>query len=208
MPEATRRANVAPPPPPKPKPKAPPPPPKKEAPKVAAAGGPPRDGLAQTGKTQFVRPVDGGTVTSKFGPRTLGGKQEFHNGYDIAVPEGTPVKAAAAGKVVETGNQPGGAGNYVVIDHGGGYTTKYFHLSTIGVKEGQMVQQGEEIAKSGNTGRSTGPHLHFEVHKDGKPVDPEPYLNGKAAELNLDDAGNAQVAGGPGAAPAGAEPGG
>lgn len=198
--DAARRAKkVEKAPPPKPKVPVKKPAPKPEAaaphaPVKVAAGGPVRDGLAQTGKGKFQRPVDGGQVTSRFGHRDIGAGREMHNGLDIAVPEGTPVKAAAAGKVVKTGNEPGGAGNYVVVDHGGGYQTKYFHLSKIDVKEGQTVEAGEEIAKSGNTGRSTGPHLHFEIIKDGKAVDPEPYLDGKPAELNLDEAGQAPIA--------------
>jgi cell wall-associated NlpC family hydrolase len=148
--------------------------------------------VAQTGKNKFQWPAEG-RISSHFGENR---GDHVHSGLDIAAPEGTSVKAAAAGKVIKTGFEAGGAGNFVVVDHGGGYTTKYMHLSKIGVREGQTVQAGEEIGKVGNTGKSTGPHLHFQVEKDGNAVDPLPFLNGKPAELNLEEAGNAPVAGG------------
>lgn len=113
------------------------------------------------------------TVTSGFGQRW--GK--LHDGIDIGVPIGTEVRAADGGEVSLAGPF-GGYGNYVSIDHGGGLTTFYGHLSEIDVRTGQRVNKGDKIALSGNSGHSTGPHLHFGVHKSGKPVDPRPLLRG------------------------------
>lgn len=113
------------------------------------------------------------TVTSGFGQRW--GK--LHDGIDIGVPIGTEVRAADGGEVSMAGAF-GGYGNYVSIDHGGGLTSFYGHLSEIDVRTGQRVNKGDKIALSGNSGHSTGPHLHFGVHKSGKPVDPRPLLGG------------------------------
>ena len=99
----------------------------------------------------------------------------MHEGIDIAVPVGTSVKAAECGVVIFAGNG-GSYGNLVKIDHGNGVITAYAHLDTISVSKGQAVNSNTEIAKSGNTGRSTGPHLHFEVVKDGAPLNPDKYL--------------------------------
>jgi LysM repeat protein len=108
-----------------------------------------------------------GTITSPFGMRD--GKP--HEGIDIAVEEGTPVRAASAGRVVFAGPR-GTYGLAVIIDHGGGVRTLYAHCSKILVSEGSAVGSGTVIALSGNTGRSTGPHLHLEVLKDGVPLNP------------------------------------
>ncbi len=122
-------------------------------------------------------PVDttspGGPVTSGFGWRKdpLTGAARFHKGIDVAQPVGTDVISAGAGKVVEAGTQ-GGYGTTIVIDHGNGRQTRYAHLSAAGVAVGQSVESGQVIGKTGNSGRSTGPHLHFEVTQDGRPVDP------------------------------------
>jgi murein DD-endopeptidase MepM/ murein hydrolase activator NlpD len=99
----------------------------------------------------------------------------MHTGIDISAHSGTPIKAAAGGEVVFAGWW-GGYGNVVIIDHGGGISTLYAHCSAIYVRKGQSVSQGEVIAAVGSTGLSTGPHLHFEVRKNGKPVDPLGYL--------------------------------
>ncbi len=122
-------------------------------------------------------PVEGGTGTSGYGPRSSPGGigSTNHDGIDIAVPEGTPVRAALSGKVTSAGPN-GGYGNYVAIQHDGGLLTFYAHLSTIGVRVGQKVERGQQIAKSGNTGTSTGPHLHFGVHRKGVSVNPAEYL--------------------------------
>jgi murein DD-endopeptidase MepM/ murein hydrolase activator NlpD len=119
-----------------------------------------------------------GPITSPFGWRRspFGGAPDFHPGLDIGVDTGTTVRAAAAGTVIMA-QWYGGYGNYVLIDHGGGISTGYGHLSSIYVSVGQHVGRGDPIAASGNTGASTGPHLHFEVRKDGKPIDPSPWLH-------------------------------
>jgi murein DD-endopeptidase MepM/ murein hydrolase activator NlpD len=125
----------------------------------------------------FSWPVTG-TITSPFGWRSnpFGGAPEFHPGLDIAAPTGTTVTAAAAGTVI-VAQWYGGYGNYILIDHGGGYSTGYGHLSAIYVSDGQSVARGQAIGAVGSTGQSTGPHLHFEVRIAGKPVDPAPRIH-------------------------------
>ncbi|MFZ0033120.1 MAG: peptidoglycan DD-metalloendopeptidase family protein [Candidatus Cybelea sp.] len=125
----------------------------------------------------FSWPVTG-TITSPFGWRTnpFGGGPEFHQGLDIAAPMGTTVTAAAGGTVIMA-QWYGGYGNYILIDHGAGYSTGYGHLSAMYVSSGQSVQRGQAIGAVGSTGQSTGPHLHFEVRIAGKPVDPAPRLH-------------------------------
>ncbi|WP_300671491.1 M23 family metallopeptidase [Soonwooa sp.] len=103
-------------------------------------------------------------------------QMQFHKGIDVAVPYGSDVVAAAAGKVIFAGEK-GGYGNCVIISHGNGLATLYGHLSSISVATNQEVKVGELIAKSGNTGRSTGPHLHYEVHKNNTPVNPKLFMN-------------------------------
>jgi murein DD-endopeptidase MepM/ murein hydrolase activator NlpD len=125
----------------------------------------------------FSWPVEGG-LTSPFGEREHvmgGGGAKFHAGLDISVPSGTPVQAAQAGIVVFSGYN-GAYGKVVKLDHAHGFSTLYAHNSRLLVHVGQRINAGEIIGLSGSTGRSTGPHLHFEVHKDGWPVDPLPYL--------------------------------
>ena len=126
--------------------------------------------------TPAIRPVDG-WVTSKFGYRIspFTGKREFHKGWDIANRKGTRVVATADGVVSFAGKQ-GTFGQLMVIDHGHGITTRYAHLSKYLCKKGQRVTRGEPIAKIGNTGRSTGPHLHYEVRLNGIPVNPAKYI--------------------------------
>ncbi len=101
---------------------------------------------------------------------------QFHKGLDIAVAYGTDVRSAAAGKVIFAGAK-GGYGNCVIISHGNGLDTLYGHLSTITVKANDQVNVNDVIAKSGNSGRSTGPHLHYEVHKNNTPVNPKLFMN-------------------------------
>lgn len=119
----------------------------------------------------LLAPVSNGRVSSSFGPRGT----DFHKGLDLAVPDGTPVAAAKAGRVITAGTQSG-YGLVVILDHGGGLVTKYGHLSTLGVRVGQDVAAGATIGLSGHTGDATGPHVHFEVLKNGIAVDPAPYL--------------------------------
>jgi murein DD-endopeptidase MepM/ murein hydrolase activator NlpD len=102
---------------------------------------------------------------------------EFHEGVDLAADYGDPVVASAAGTVVFA-QYDGGFGNRVAIDHGNGYQTWYCHLSRIDVSAGEYVRKAQHIALVGSTGESTGPHLHYQVMLDGKPVDPTPYLTG------------------------------
>lgn len=131
-----------------------------------------------TGK--WTSPIAGDVrITSHFGRRNAptAGASSNHPAIDIGVPTGTPVMAADGGVVVYTG-QKGGYGISVGIDHGNGYVSYYNHLSGYGVKEGEKVKKGQEIAKSGSTGVSTGPHLDFKILKDGTPVDPEALVYG------------------------------
>ena len=126
--------------------------------------------------TPSIRPAYG-FETSGFGYRIspFTGHKHFHEGLDIANRKGTPVIAPANGLVVFTGRK-GGFGNLIIIDHGHGVTTRYGHLAKIFVKVGQRVKRGEKIAEIGNTGRSTGPHLHYEVRLNGVPVNPRRYI--------------------------------
>jgi murein DD-endopeptidase MepM/ murein hydrolase activator NlpD len=118
----------------------------------------------------FVWPVHG-VLTSPFGWRW----GRMHEGIDLAVSSGTPVVASAAGTVIVAG-WLGGYGNLVVVDHGNGISTAYGHNTSVAVGVGQSVAQGQLVAYSGNTGHSTGPHVHFEVRVGGSPVDPLGYL--------------------------------
>lgn len=124
-------------------------------------------------RVRLLDPVTGGRVSSDFGARTppKRGASSNHAGVDIAVPIGTEVKAGATGFVVRTGTVRG-YGKVVVVDYGDKLEATYGHLSEILVKQGQTVAAGQTIAKSGNTGNSTGPHLHYEVRKDGRPINP------------------------------------
>jgi murein DD-endopeptidase MepM/ murein hydrolase activator NlpD len=112
-----------------------------------------------------------GRVTSGFGYRW--GRQ--HAGIDIAAPTGTPIKAAKAGRVIFAGTM-NGYGNVIIVDHGGGFSTLYAHQSRMASGKGQSVPQGQVIGYVGSTGRSTGPHLHFETRFGGSPRNPRPYL--------------------------------
>lgn len=99
----------------------------------------------------------------------------FHSGVDMAAATGTPIHAAAAG-VARIAQSPGGYGLYVVLDHGGGVTTLYGHMEEASLSNGEAVRAGDAIGLVGSSGMSTGPHLHFEVRRDGRPVDPIPWL--------------------------------
>jgi murein DD-endopeptidase MepM/ murein hydrolase activator NlpD len=118
-----------------------------------------------------------GHVTSPFGQREapLGGGTQFHTGMDISVPIGTPVRATAEG-VVSFSGWNSGSGNLVVLEHGFGYSTFFAHAKSTNVQVGQRVKRGDIIAYSGSTGNSTGPHLHYEVWKNGKAINPRGFL--------------------------------
>ncbi|MGL4369757.1 MAG: M23 family metallopeptidase, partial [Spirochaetota bacterium] len=115
----------------------------------------------------------GGRFSSYFGRRNhpIFRTDGFHNGLDIASPQGTPVGAASAGVVMNTGWM-GGYGKAVIIDHQNGYKTLYGHLSSIAVRQGQKVKPGNFVGRVGSTGWSTGPHLHFTVWHEGRPINP------------------------------------
>eukprot|EP00850_Spirogloea_muscicola_P020156 SM000208S06326 [mRNA] locus=s208:224652:226584:+ [translate_table: standard] len=117
----------------------------------------------------FGLPVRGGWLSSYYGWKDK--RWYFHNGIDIAVEEGTPITAASSGLVTYS-DWKGGYGKTVCIDHGNGLSTLYAHCSDLAVRPGQFVRKGQAVARSGNTGHSTGPHLHFEIHRGGKTVDP------------------------------------
>jgi murein DD-endopeptidase MepM/ murein hydrolase activator NlpD len=134
-------------------------------------------GPIRGGSSGLIWPVDG-PVVSGFGSRTINGSYEYHPGIDIAVPSGTPIRAAAAGTVIftEPESSSGGYGNYTCIDHGGGLSTCYAHQETFAVSAGQQVSRGQIIGYSDCTGYCLGPHLHFEVRIDGEVTDPMAYL--------------------------------
>jgi murein DD-endopeptidase MepM/ murein hydrolase activator NlpD len=121
---------------------------------------------------KFIRPVSG-RMSSTFGYRNhpISGGRKMHTGIDLASPSGTPIKAAGSGKVI-TASYIRGYGNTIVIDHGGGISTLYGHCSKLYASVGQSVKTGDRVAAVGSTGNSTGPHLHFEVRVNGKPVNP------------------------------------
>jgi murein DD-endopeptidase MepM/ murein hydrolase activator NlpD len=116
-------------------------------------------------------------VTSEFGYRSspFGGGREYHEGIDIATHQGTAVRSPADGVILEAGRE-GGLGLMVKIDHGRGLSTVYGHLSRIAVRQGAIVRRGEAIGHVGNTGRSTGSHLHYAVYFSGVAVNPRSYL--------------------------------
>jgi murein DD-endopeptidase MepM/ murein hydrolase activator NlpD len=122
-------------------------------------------------------PVSEGFVASGYGMRTdpFTGQVSMHTGVDFAAPVGTPILAAAGGVVVSAETHPE-FGNMVEIDHGKGVSTMYAHTSRMLVKSGDFVRKGQKIAEVGTTGRSTGPHLHFEVNVNGVPQNPSKYL--------------------------------
>lgn len=134
------------------------------------------DKLSYLASTPSIWPVKG-WVTSDFGyrrsPFTLA--RDFHSGIDIAAQWGTPILAAADG-VVTYANYKGGLGKAIIIDHGFGIKSVYGHTSRLLVREGQKITKGTKLALVGSTGHSTGPHLHYEIHVDGVPVDPMKYI--------------------------------
>ena len=131
---------------------------------------------ANTGYSWLVNhPLEDGRVSSTWGNRTLLGTTRHHSGVDLAAPSGTPIYSTGSGVVTKSG-WGSGYGQYVEIDHGNGYITRYAHASRLMVNAGDRVNAGEHIANVGCTGRCTGPHLHFEVVKDGQRKNPSTYL--------------------------------
>jgi murein DD-endopeptidase MepM/ murein hydrolase activator NlpD len=123
-----------------------------------------------------VLPVEG-RISSVFGSRKdpIHGVQKNHHGLDIAAPEGTDIRSVRDGVVRFAGDR-GGYGQVVIVDHGDGLETRYAHCSELIVQEGEKIRAGERIALVGSTGRSTGPHLHFEARQDGQAVDPQDFF--------------------------------
>ena len=126
----------------------------------------------------YIKPISGGRISSYFGYRSISlkGASTYHHGIDWSTPVGTTVVASSAGTVVKAG-WASGYGYVIYINHSDGKQTRYGHLSKVYVSVGQTVSQGQKIAASGNTGRSTGPHLHFEILVNGKTKNPLDYLN-------------------------------
>lgn len=126
----------------------------------------------------FGNPAPGRSITSRFGNRLdpFLGRLALHAGVDFRAETGAAVRTTGAGKVITAGNV-GGYGNMVEIDHGQGITTRYGHMSVISVKTGDVVATGDVIGRAGSTGRSTGPHIHYEVRRHDQPVDPMSFLS-------------------------------
>ena len=131
---------------------------------------------ARKRKSRFMWPLEG-RLTDRYGWRIhpLTRKKNFHKGIDIAAPKGAKIAAADDGKVIFAGKS-GGYGNLVVVKHASGYETRYAHCSRVNVKVGERVKVGDTVAEVGSTGMSTGFHLHFEIRKNGKIIDPHEYL--------------------------------
>ncbi|HEX6596828.1 MAG TPA: peptidoglycan DD-metalloendopeptidase family protein [Acidimicrobiales bacterium] len=136
-----------------------------------------RSSSSSSSSSGFGGPLASIRVSSAFGWRIhpIYGSARLHTGVDLSASSGTPIRAAADGVVASAG-WLGGYGNAVVIDHGGGQATLYAHQSSMAVRQGQSVDKGDVIGRVGCTGSCTGPHLHYEVRLNGKPVDPSPYL--------------------------------
>lgn len=129
------------------------------------------------GQLPLARPMAEALITSGFGARMdpFFGRPAMHPGIDYSAPVGSPVRATAAGTVIAAGYS-GGYGNMVEVDHGNGVTTRYGHMSAILVTVGQIVPKGGLLGRTGDTGRSTGPHLHYEIRLDGDAIDPMRYI--------------------------------
>lgn len=132
----------------------------------------PRAGSANAGLPAGL-PVSGARLTSGYGSRIhpLTGRRSNHHGLDLAVATGTPVLATSGGRVVVAG-WSGGYGLLVTVDHGDGVETRYGHLSAVSVRSGDIIEDGELVGLAGSTGRTTGPHVHYEIRVDGYSVDP------------------------------------
>ncbi|MEE9465746.1 MAG: M23 family metallopeptidase, partial [Candidatus Neomarinimicrobiota bacterium] len=136
-----------------------------------------KNDLARLRRTPSMMPIKNGHYSSRFGQRRhpYSRKREFHHGLDISADTGTRVRVTADGKVVST-RFDRNLGLYIKIDHGNGFRTLYGHLRTFNVEPGQIVERGQVIGRSGNTGRSTAPHLHYEVRHYNQPQNPTNYF--------------------------------
>lgn len=156
---------------------------------------PPAERAAPAGEpSNPLSPHFGGhKVSSNFGERIhpIDGTRHFHTGVDVRAAEGTPILAAGAGVVKRAGVR-GGYGNAVEIDHGNGVTTLYAHAQSLSVQVGDKIAEGQALGLVGQTGKATGPHLHFEVRKDNKPINPQRALNayGVRAEVTSEEGHN------------------
>ena len=133
-----------------------------------------------SGAVPFLWPVDGGVLTSAFGPRDA----SHHDGIDISAPAGTPVRAARDGRVLYN-DALRGYGNLMILEHDGGYATVYAHLRESGADPGDVVHQGDQIATVGETGKTSGPNLHFEIRKDNVARNPVFFLPEAAGRANV-----------------------
>jgi murein DD-endopeptidase MepM/ murein hydrolase activator NlpD len=155
---------------------------------AAAPEAPPATAVAEpagpvTREIAFESPVKGYAVNSAFGMRRLPGQaMRRHEGVDIAAPRGAGVHVAAEGAVARTGYDPAGYGRFIEIRHPNGMTTLYGHLGRLDVRSGDRLEAGERIGLVGSTGRSTGPHLHFEVRRGDRQIDPVKVM-GRAFEV-------------------------
>ena len=129
--------------------------------------------ILQAHQYAYIWPVKDGDLTSKYGRRW----GRHHDGIDIAAPSGSGVRAAKAGKVIYSGSGLRGYGNMIVLNHGGGFRTVYAHNKKNLVTRGDYVRQGQMIALIGSTGRSSGPHVHFEVRQGSRPYNPLHFLS-------------------------------
>ncbi|MCD0421591.1 M23 family metallopeptidase [Rubrivivax sp. JA1024] len=147
-----------------------------ETPEAAApAEAAPVKAAEATGALPSFRWPARGRVIAAYGAKTNG---KSNDGINLAVPEGTPVKAAEDGVVAYAGNELKGYGNLVLIRHSNGYVSAYAHASELMVKRGETIKRGQVIAKSGQSGEVPSPQLHFEIRKGSTPVDPLKFLNG------------------------------
>ena len=142
-----------------------------------------QENIHRINRIPSIRPVEGGYLNSTFGHRIdpIDNVRRFHQGQDITIKSGSPIYAPADG-VIKRAYYAGGFGNHIKIQHGLGYTTLFAHLSKIKVKHGQNVKRGDIIGYTGNTGRSTAPHLHYEIHHKGKPQNPLDYFFSEATQ--------------------------
>ncbi len=137
-----------------------------------------KDARDSLGRIPSIWPILGGRITSRFGrrPDPFTGRTAFHRGIDLGAKRGTPVMVTANGRVKKVVHSSSGHGNRVTVDHGNGYKTFYAHCDRVLVGEGQKVARGDVIATVGSTGHSTAPHLHYEVIRESRYVDPREYI--------------------------------